>query len=160
MDFALTEEQTAIFDMAYAFGQDNIAPYARQWETEGTIPKTLWPQVGELGFGGLYVSEEAGGSALSRLDATLVFEALSMACPSVASFLSIHNMCARMIDAFGSDELKSRVLPGVICMDTVLSYCLTEPGSGSDAAALKTRADRSNEGYVLNGTKAFISGGG
>ncbi|MBO6774577.1 MAG: acyl-CoA dehydrogenase family protein [Marinibacterium sp.] len=160
MDFALSEEQAAIFDMAYAFGQEQIAPYARQWETEGTIPKTLWPQVGELGFGGLYVSEESGGAGLGRLDATLVFEALSMACPSVASFLSIHNMCARMIDAFGSDDLKSRVLPDVISMDTVLSYCLTEPGSGSDASALKTRADRTNEGYQLNGTKAFISGGG
>ncbi len=160
MDFALSEEQVAIFDMAYAFGQEQIAPYARQWETEGTIPKTLWPQVGELGFGGLYVSEESGGAGLGRLDATLVFEALSMACPSVASFLSIHNMCARMIDAFGSDDLKSRVLPDVISMDTVLSYCLTEPGSGSDASALKTRADRTNEGYQLNGTKAFISGGG
>lgn len=160
MDFALTEEQVAIFDMAQAFGQEHIAPFARQWEADGTIPKTLWPQIGELGFGGLYVSEESGGSGLSRLDATLVFEALSMACPSVAAFLSIHNMCARMIDSFGSDELKSRVLPGVLSMETVLSYCLTEPGSGSDAAALKTRAERTNDGYRVNGTKAFISGGG
>ncbi|MEL7259069.1 MAG: acyl-CoA dehydrogenase family protein, partial [Pseudomonadota bacterium] len=130
MDFALSEEQTAIFDMAHAFGQENIAPHARDWEAQGTIPKELWPQVGELGFGGLYVSEESGGSGLTRLDATLVFEALSMACPSVAAFLSIHNMCARMIDSFGSDEFKSRVLPDVIPMNTVLSYCLTEPGSG------------------------------
>ena len=160
MDFALTEEQTAIFDMAHAFGQDNIAPYARQWEAEGTIPKDLWPQVGELGFGGLYVSEEAGGAGLTRLDATLVFEALSMACPSVAAFLSIHNMCAKMLDSFASDELKARVMPDVLSLNTVLSYCLTEPGSGSDAAALKTRAEKTNEGYVLNGTKAFISGGG
>ena len=160
MDFALTEEQTAIFDMAHAFGQEHIAPHARAWEAAGTIPKKLWPQVGELGFGGLYVSEEAGGAGLSRLDATLVFEALSMACPSVAAFLSIHNMCARMLDMFASDELKARVMPGVLSLETVLSYCLTEPGSGSDAAALKTRADRTNEGYTLNGTKAFISGGG
>ncbi|RBI74627.1 acyl-CoA dehydrogenase [Roseovarius sp. TE539] len=160
MDFALTEEQVAIFDMAHAFGQENIAPHARQWEQDGTIPKELWPQVGELGFGGLYVSEEGGGSGLSRLDATLVFEALSMACPSVASFLSIHNMCARMIDTFGSDDLKARVMPDVISMKTFLSYCLTEPGSGSDAVALKTRAERTNAGYRLNGTKAFISGGG
>ncbi|THH38347.1 acyl-CoA dehydrogenase [Aliishimia ponticola] len=160
MDFALSEEQSAIFDMAHAFGQDNIAPYARQWEAEGTIPKDLWPKIGELGFGGLYVSEESGGAGLSRLDATMVFEALSMACPSVAAFLSIHNMCARMIDSFGSDEMKARVLPDVLSLETVLSYCLTEPGSGSDASALKTRADRSNDGYVLNGTKAFISGGG
>ncbi|KEJ97868.1 hypothetical protein SAMN05444149_101431 [Pseudosulfitobacter pseudonitzschiae] len=160
MDFALTDEQSAIFDMAYAFGQDNIAPHARDWEAQGTIPKELWPQVGELGFGGLYVSEESGGAGLGRLDATLVFEALSMACPSVAAFLSIHNMCARMIDSFASDDFKARVLPDVLTMNTVLSYCLTEPGSGSDAVALKTRADRTNEGYTLNGTKAFISGGG
>lgn len=160
MDFALTEEQSAIFDMAYAFGQDNIAPHARDWEAQGTIPKELWPQVGELGFGGLYVSEESGGAGLGRLDATLVFEALSMACPSVAAFLSIHNMCARMIDSFASDEMKARVLPDVLTMNTVLSYCLTEPGSGSDAVALKTRAERTNDGYTLNGSKAFISGGG
>ncbi|WP_135503334.1 acyl-CoA dehydrogenase family protein [Roseovarius aestuariivivens] len=160
MDFALSEEQTAIFDMAYAFGQDRIASHARDWEKAGTIPKELWPEAGELGFGGLYVSEASGGAGLSRLDATLVFEALSMACPSVAAFLSIHNMCARMIDNFGSDEMKARVLPKAIPMETVLSYCLTEPGSGSDAAALKTRAERTNDGYRLNGTKAFISGGG
>ena len=160
MDFALSDEQTAIFDMAHAFGQEQIAPHARRWEADGTIPKSLWPQVGELGFGGLYVSEEAGGAGLTRLDATLVFEALSMACPSVAAFLSIHNMCARMIDTFGSDDLKSRVMPDVLTMQTVLSYCLTEPGSGSDAAALKTRAETTNAGYTLNGTKAFISGGG
>ncbi|WP_037307060.1 acyl-CoA dehydrogenase family protein [Ruegeria halocynthiae] len=160
MDFAATEEQTAIFDMAYEFGQQHIAPYARQWETDGTIPKDLWPRIGELGFGGLYVPEDSGGSGLTRLDATLVFEALSMACPSVAAFLSIHNMCAKMLDSFASDALKSRIMPDVLSLKTVLSYCLTEPGSGSDAAALKTRAERTNEGYTLNGTKAFISGGG
>ncbi|WP_170412840.1 acyl-CoA dehydrogenase family protein [Ruegeria atlantica] len=160
MDFATTEEQNAIFDMAHDFGQENIAPYARQWEAEGTIPKDLWPRIGELGFGGLYVSEDSGGSGLTRLDATLVFEALSMACPSVAAFLSIHNMCAKMLDNFANDELKSRIMPDVLSLNTVLSYCLTEPGSGSDAAALKTRAERTNEGYTLNGTKAFISGGG
>ena len=160
MDFALTEEQTAIFDMAHSFGQEHIAPFARDWEAAGTIPKELWPQIGELGLGALYVSEDAGGAGLTRLDATLVFEALSMACPSVAAFLSIHNMCAKMLDSFASAELKARVLPDVLAMKTVLSYCLTEPGSGSDASALRTRADRTNEGYVLNGTKAFISGGG
>ncbi|WP_375259579.1 acyl-CoA dehydrogenase family protein [Citreimonas sp.] len=160
MDFALSEEQQAIFDMAHAFGQEHIAPHARAWEAQGTIPKDLWPRLAELGFGGLYVSEEAGGAGLSRLDATLVFEALSMACPSVAAFLSIHNMCAKMLDAYGSDDLKARWMPGVLSMETVLSYCLTEPGSGSDAAALKTRAEKTNEGWRLNGTKAFISGGG
>ncbi len=160
MDFALTEEQQAIFDMARAFGEDHIAPHARQWEAEGSIPKDLWPRLAELGFGGLYVSEESGGSGLSRLDATLVFEALSRSCASVAAFLSIHNMCAAMIDRFGSDAVKARWLPPALSMETVFSYCLTEPGSGSDAAALKTRAHRTNEGYTLNGTKAFISGGG
>ncbi|MEQ5868639.1 acyl-CoA dehydrogenase family protein [Sagittula sp. NFXS13] len=160
MDFALTEEQSAIFDMAHAFGQEHIAPHARQWEADGTIPKDFWPQLADLGFGGLYVSEESGGAGLSRLDATLVFEALSMACPSVAAFLSIHNMCARMIDSFADDAFKARVLPKALSMETVLSYCLTEPGSGSDAAALKTRAAKTDQGYTLNGTKAFISGGG
>ncbi|MEP5730063.1 MAG: acyl-CoA dehydrogenase family protein [Sulfitobacter sp.] len=160
MDFALSEEQTAIFDMAYAFGQDHIAPFAQQWEKDGTIPRELWNKIADLGFGGLYVSEESGGTGLDRLDATLVFEALSMACPSVAAFLSIHNMCAKMIDTFGSDDFKARTLPDVLSMDTLLSYCLTEPGSGSDAAALKTKCERTNEGYTLNGTKAFISGGG
>ncbi len=159
MDFAATEEQAAIFDMAHAFGQEHIAPYARDWEEQGTIPRDLWPKVAELGLAGIYVSEEHGGSGLSRLDATLVFEALSMACPSVASFLSIHNMCGGMIDKFGSDAAKARWLPRICAMETVFSYCLTEPGSGSDAAALRTRAERSNAGYVLNGTKAFISGG-
>ncbi|MGB0854091.1 MAG: acyl-CoA dehydrogenase family protein [Pikeienuella sp.] len=160
MDFALSEEQTAIFEMAYAFGQSEIAPHAQQWERDGTIPKDLWPKFGELGLGGIYVSDEYGGSGLTRLDATLVFEALAMACPAVGSFLSIHNMCAGMIDKFGSDEMKAEWLPRLCTMETVISYCLTEPGSGSDAAALRTKAARTNEGYALTGTKAFISGGG
>ena len=160
MDFALSDEQTAIFDMAKAFGEEHIAPFARQWDADGTIPKSLWPKLAELGFAGLYVSEDNGGSGLTRLDATLVFEALSRSCASVAAFLTIHNMCAGMIDKFGSDDLKSRYLPKMTSMETFFSYCLTEPGSGSDAAALKTRATRTNEGYTLNGTKAFISGGG
>lgn len=159
MDFAPTQEQTLIFDMAKSFGQEHIAPNARQWEAEGTIPKSLWPQLAELGFGGLYVAEEYGGSGLSRLDATLVFEALAMACPAVGSFLSIHNMCGGMIDKFGSNETKERWLPSLCTMEKVFSYCLTEPGSGSDAAALRTRAEKTNLGYVMNGTKAFISGG-
>ncbi|MEM1160697.1 MAG: acyl-CoA dehydrogenase family protein [Pseudomonadota bacterium] len=160
MDFATSEEQDAIFDMAQDFGQEHIAPHAVAWEKDGSIPKDLWPKLAELGFGGLYVSEASGGSGLTRLDATLVFEALSMACPSVAAFLTIHNMCAGMLDRYGTDDLKDRYLPGAISMDTVFSYCLTEPGSGSDAAALKTRAERTNEGWRLTGTKAFISGGG
>ncbi|MGI9390800.1 MAG: acyl-CoA dehydrogenase family protein [Boseongicola sp.] len=160
MDFALSEEQTFIFDTARSFAEEKITPHARDWESEGSIPKSLWIEMAELGFGGLYVSEAAGGAGLSRLDASLVFEALSRSCASVAAFLSIHNMVARMIDAYGSNELKSRVLPGAMSMETVLSYCLTEPGSGSDAAALKTRAEKTNEGWRLSGTKAFISGGG
>ena len=160
MHFELSEEQSAIFDMAYAFGQDNIAPHARDWEKQGTIPKDLWPEIAQLGLGGIYVSEDMGGSGLLRLDATLVFEALAMACPSVGSFLSIHNMCGGMIDKFGSDDLRAKWLPKMCSMETVFSYCLTEPGSGSDAAALRTRAERTNEGYAVTGTKAFISGGG
>ncbi len=160
MDFALSEEQQAIFDMAYAFGQDTIAPFAEDWEEAGTIPKTLWHAAAQLGFGGLYVNEEFGGSGLSRLDATLVFEALAMSCPAVGSFLSIHNMVGGMIDKFGTPEQKARWLPDLCSMDKVFSYCLTEPGSGSDAAALKTRAVATDTGFALTGTKAFISGGG
>jgi alkylation response protein AidB-like acyl-CoA dehydrogenase len=146
--------------MARDFGAEHIAPFARTWEAEGTIPKDFWPKVAALGLAGIYVSEDHGGSGLTRLDATLVFEALSMSCASVAAFLSIHNMCARMIESYGSDELRARYLPRALTMETVFSYCLTEPGSGSDAAALRTRAERTNAGYRLDGTKAFISGGG
>ena len=160
MDFALTPEQQAVFDMARDFGAAHIAPHARDWERQGTIPRALWPRVAELGLGGIYVSEDYGGSGLTRLDATLVFEALAMACPAVGSFLSIHNMCGGMIDAFGSAETRAKWLPPLCTMEKVFSYCLTEPGSGSDAAALRSRAERSGAGYRLNGTKAFISGGG
>ena len=159
MDFALSEEQSAIFDMARAFGADEIAPHAAEWERQGTIPRDLWPKLAELGLGGLYVSEEHGGTGLSRTDATLIFEALAMSCPAVGSFLSIHNMCGGMIDTFGTPENKAKWLPDLCSMQKVYSYCLTEPGSGSDAAALRTRAERTNDGYTLNGTKAFISGG-
>ena len=160
MDFALTEEQLAMQDMARSFGESEIAPHARAWDDAGTIPKNLWPRLAGLGFGGICVAEASGGAGLSRLDATLIFEALSRSCASVAAFLSIHNMCASMIDRFGSDELKSRILPRAVSMQTLISYCLTESGSGSDAAALRTRAERTNEGYRLTGAKAFISGGG
>lgn len=160
MDFALSEEQSLIFDMARGFGEEHIAPFARQWEKDENIPKDLWPKLAELGFGGLYVSEENGGSGLTRLDATLVFEALSMSCPSVAAFLSIHNMCMAMLDKFGSPELQAKYMPSALTMETVLSYCLTEPASGSDAAALKTKAVQNDQGFALTGTKAFISGGG
>ncbi len=160
MDFALSEEQRAVFDMARGFGADRIAPHARLWEAQGSIPRSLWGHAAELGLGGIHVGEDHGGSGLSRLDATLVFEALAMACPAVGSFLSIHNMCGGMIDRFASAVQKATWLPRLCRMETVFSYCLTEPASGSDAAALRTRAERAGDGWRLNGTKAFISGGG
>ena len=160
MDFSLSEEQTAIAEMARAFGEEKIAPFARQWEVDGTIPRDLWIEAGELGLGAINASDSSGGSGLSRLDASLIFEALARSCPSVAAFLSIHNMCVWMLDNFGSDELKQRVFSDFVTMRKVLSYCLSEPSSGSDAAALKTRATQTNIGWRLNGTKAFISGGG
>lgn len=159
MDFSLSEEQQAIFSMAKDFGQENIAPHARDWENAGTIPRALWTQLSELGLGGVYVSEDLGGTGLSRMDATLVFEALAMACPSVGSFLSIHNMCGGMIDKFGTEANRTRWLPDLCSMKKVFSYCLTEPSTGSDAAALRTRAERVGDGWKLNGSKAFISGG-
>jgi alkylation response protein AidB-like acyl-CoA dehydrogenase len=159
MDFERSEEEQAIFGMAYAFGQERIAPFAADWEAEGTIPRALLSDIGALGLGGIYVSEEHGGSGLTRLDAALVFEALSMACPAVAAFVSIHNMSAWMIDRYGSDDLKARLLPDLCALTKYASYCLTEPGSGSDAAALRTRAVKGDDGYVLTGNKAFISGG-
>lgn len=160
MDFEPTDTQSAIHEMALAFGAERIAPHARDWERDGTIPRELWIAAGEHGMGGISVGEEAGGSGLSRLDGTFLFEALSHACPSVAAFLSIHNLCTWMIDAFGSEEIKRRYLPGALTMERVFSFCLTEPGSGSDAAALRTRAERTNNGWSLTGSKSFISGGG
>lgn len=160
MNFELTEEQLAIQEMALNFGEAEIAPHAARWEEEGTIPKELLRQVGELGFAGIYVSEEHGGSNLSRLDAALIFEALSRACPTVAAFISIHNMCAWMVDTYGSDEMRARLLPSMCTYEKITSYCLTEPGSGSDAAALRTSAKGTDDTWSLNGTKAFISGGG
>ena len=160
MDFAPGEEQQAIFEMARDFGATEIAPHAQDWEEAGTIPRELWAKAAALGLGGVYVGEDQGGAGLTRLDATLVFEALAMACPSVGSFLSIHNMCGGMIDRFGSAEDRARWLPDLCSMRKVFSYCLTEPGAGSDAAALRTRAERVEGGWRLNGTKAFISGGG
>ena len=160
MDFALSDEQRMIFDMAYDFGQTQIAPHARQWEADGTIPRKVLMAAAELGFAAMFVPEDMGGTGLTRLDATLVFEALSMACPTVASFLSIHNMCAKMLASHGADAVRATWLPKLISMEAVASYCLTEPGSGSDAAALRTHAAKTDTGYRLDGTKAFISGGG
>ena len=159
MDFALTEEQNAIYDMAFAFGQENIAPKAIEWDETGHFPKDVVKSVGELGMAGIYVRDDVGGSDLTRLDAALIFEALAYSCPSIGSFISIHNMCAWMIDSFGTEEQRQKWLPSLTTMEKVCSYCLTEPGSGSDAAALRTRAERDGNGWKINGTKAFISGG-
>ena len=160
MDFALSEEHQAIYDMALAFGMENIAPKAIEWDETGHFPIDVVRSVGELGLAGIYVREDVGGSGLGRLDATLIFEALAWSCPSIASFISIHNMCAWMIDSFGTEEQRQTWLPKMCSMEILSSYCLTEPGSGSDAAALRTRADRDGNQWKLNGTKAFISGGG
>ena len=160
MDFEPTDTQSAIQGMALAFGAERIAPHAREWERDGTIPRELWIAAGEHGMGGINVCEAIGGSGLSRLDGIFLYEALSRSCPSVAAFLSIHNLCTWMIDAFGSEEVKRRYLPGAMTMERVFSFCLTEPGSGSDSAALRTRAERTNDGWSLTGTKSFISGGG
>ena len=160
MDFALSDEQQLFVDTAYGFGQEMIAPNAHAWEKAGTMPRDVLEAAAELGFAALYVPEEQGGAGLSRLDGALIFEALSAACPSIAAFLSIHNMCAHMVAKHGSLASRERWLPKLVTMEAIASYCLTEPGSGSDAAALRTKADRTNEGYVLSGAKAFISGGG
>lgn len=159
MDFVLSEEQQTVFDMAHDFAEQTIAPHAVDWDQTEQMPKEVLRQSAELGLAAIYVPEEHGGSGLSRLDATLVFEALAMACPSVSSFLSIHNMVAWMVSSFGNEQLRETYLSDLCSMQKIGSYCLTEPGSGSDAAALKTKAARTNEGWQVTGTKSFISGG-
>ena len=156
----LSEEQQLVFDTAKSFGEEAIAPHAYAWEKAGEIPRDVLAAAGALGFGAIYVPEEHGGSGLSRLDATLVFEALAMSCPSVSGFISIHNMTTNMVAKYGSEALKSEWLDRMIALKVFGAYCLTEAGSGSDAAALRTRAEKTKEGYKLNGTKSFISGGG
>ena len=158
--FDLTEDQIAIQDMARRFTAERITPFAAQWDEDHHYPVDVWKAAGELGFGSIYVSEESGGIGLGRLEAALIMEAMAYGCPATSSFISIHNMAAWMIDTFGSDELKSRYLPALVSMEKIASYCLTEPGSGSDAAALKTSARLDGDHYVLNGTKQFISGAG
>ncbi len=160
MDFALNEEQQLFFDTAQAFGRDEVAPHAQEWDKQGEIPRELLKAAGALGFGAIYVPEELGGTGLSRLDATLIFEALSMACPSVAAFISIHNMSTNMVAKYATDSFKAEWLDRLIAMEVYAAYCLTEPGSGSDAAALRTKAEKTETGYALSGNKAFISGGG
>ncbi|MBB6464792.1 hypothetical protein HNQ96_000639 [Aminobacter lissarensis] len=161
--FELNEDQLAIREMAGSFAAEKVAPFALEWDKAKHFPEDVIRETGQLGFGGLYVKEDVGGSALTRLDAVLVFEQLAHACPGFSSFISIHNMASSMIDRFGNEEQRQRLLPKLTSMEWLASYCLTEPGSGSDAAALKTKAVRSGgngSDFVVNGTKQFISGAG
>ncbi|MDE1467648.1 acyl-CoA dehydrogenase family protein [Aurantiacibacter sp. D1-12] len=158
--FQLNEDQLAIQEMAQRFTADKITPHAGEWDEKHHFPVDVIKSTAELGFGGIYVSEESGGIGLGRLEAALIMEAMAYGCPTTSAFISIHNMAAWMIDTFGSDDLKGRYLDDLIGMEKLASYCLTEPGSGSDAAALKTSAVVDGDHYVLNGTKQFISGGG
>ena len=156
----LTEEQTLISDMAKNFAMSELRPNAAQWDKEGVLDRKKLVALGELGFGGIYTKEEHGGSALTRLDAALIFEQLSRGCISHAAFLSIHNMATWMIDSFGDDALRAKYVPRLTSTELIASYCLTEPGAGSDAASLKTTAKLEGDEYVLNGAKVFISGAG
>ena len=160
MRFALTEEQQAFQDVARQFAADELAPFAADWDRDAFFPVETMRKAAALGFAGIYVREDVGGSALTRLDAALIFEALSEGCTSTAAFLSIHNMASWMIDRFGNEEQRQKWLPRLTPMELIASYCLTEPSSGSDAASLKTKAVKDGGHYVLNGSKAFISGAG
>ncbi|MDO8409162.1 MAG: acyl-CoA dehydrogenase family protein [Phenylobacterium sp.] len=160
MDFELSEDQRALQAAAQAFAAAELAPFSAQWDREGHFPVETLRQAAGLGFAGVYLSEDVGGSGLSRLDASLIFEALAYGDVATTAYLTIHNMAAWMVDRFGDAELRARYLPRLTTMELVASYCLTEPGAGSDAAALATTAVRDGEAYVLNGAKAFISGGG
>src|SRR5580692_6016970 len=160
MDFELSDEQRAFQETARAFACEEWLPHAAGWDAQAEFPIEALRRAAALGFAGIYVGDEFGGSGLARLDAALIFEELAAACVSTAAYLSIHNMAAWMIDRFGGRDLRARFLPKLTTMEHFASYCLTEPGSGSDAAALKTAARRDGDHYVLNGSKAFISGGG
>ena len=156
----LSEEQIAFYDMAKDFAVKKMAPNAEKWDEEKIFHVDTLRELAELGFGGIYVNPDLGGSGLSRLDSTLIFESLSHGCTSTAAFLSIHNMANWMIDSFGSNELKERIVPDLCTMKKIASYCLTEAGAGSDAGNLKTKAVKDGDHYIVNGTKSFISGGG
>ncbi|WP_448503001.1 acyl-CoA dehydrogenase family protein [Sphingomonas sp.] len=158
--FDLTDDQREIQDLARKFTADRITPFAAEWDEKHLFPRDTIKAAAELGFASIYVSEESGGIGLGRLEAALIMEAMAYGCPSTSAFISIHNMAAWMIDRFGSQRLKDKYLPKLTTMDWIASYCLTEPSSGSDAAALKTRAVRDGDHFVVNGTKQFISGGG
>jgi alkylation response protein AidB-like acyl-CoA dehydrogenase len=158
--FDLTDDQREIQDLARKFTADRITPFAAEWDEKHVFPRETIKAAAELGFASIYVSEESGGIGLGRLEAALIMEAMAYGCPSTSAFISIHNMAAWMIDRFGSQGLKDKYLPRLTTMEWIASYCLTEPSSGSDAAALKTRAVRNGDHFVVNGTKQFISGGG
>ncbi len=160
MHFALTEEQAAIQDTALAFARDRIAPSALEWDEKSHFPVDVIRETAALGIGTIYVPAEQGGSGLTRLDGALIFEALSYGCPAIAAYISIHNMVAWMLARYGAPDQVARAMPKLATMEWLASYCLTEPGAGSDAAALSTRAERQGDGYVLNGVKQFISGAG
>lgn len=160
MDFSLSEEQQAFQDAARDFASGEMAPHAAEWDEKSIFPEDALRAAAALGFAGIYVQEDVGGSALGRLDAAIIFEELAAACPSTAAYISIHNMSAWMIDRFGNDDQRRKFLPQLCSMEHFASYCLTEPNAGSDAASLRTRAVRDGDHYVLNGSKAFISGGG
>ena len=159
MDFQLSEEQTAIQDMARSFAREEMLPHAEEWDEEMIFPVEALRAAAALGLAGIYCQEEHGGSGLGRLDSTIIFEELASACPSTAAYISIHNMCAWMIDSFSNDALRAKFVPKLMTMEHFASYCLTEPGAGSDAASLRSTAVRDGDHYVLNGSKAFISGG-
>lgn len=158
--FDLTDEQREIQELARRFTADRITPFAAEWDEKHIFPRDTIREAAELGFAAIYVSEESGGIALGRLEAALIMEAMAYGCPSTSAFISIHNMAAWIIDRFGDADVKGRYLPDLVTMERMASYCLTEPGSGSDAAALKTRAVRDGDHYVVSGSKQFISGGG
>jgi alkylation response protein AidB-like acyl-CoA dehydrogenase len=160
MDFKLSDDQQAFQDTARKFARDQMAPNAAKWDEEKIFPVSELRAAAALGFGGLYVSPDFEGSGLGRMDSAIILEELAAGCTSTAAFISIHNMAAAMVDRFGAEELKQKYLPKICSMEFFTSYCLTEPSSGSDAAALRTKAVRDGDRYILNGTKAFISGGG
>ncbi len=160
MQFDLTDDQRAIQEMAQRFTADRITPHAAEWDEKRIFPIDTIRATAELGFGAIYVREKSGGIGLGRLEAALIMEAMAYGCPSTSAFISIHNMAAWMIDAFGDQPVRDAYLPSLVTMDKIASYCLTEPGAGSDAASLKTRAVRDGDDYVVSGSKAFISGGG
>ena len=160
MPFELTEDQRLIQKTARDFAAGQLAPFAAKWDEEEIFPIPTMRAAAALGFAGIYVKGDVGGSELTRLDAALIFEELSAGCTATAAYISIHNMASWMIDRFGNDEQRRKWLPKLTTMQLIASYCLTEPGAGSDAASLKTKAVRDGDAYVLNGAKAFISGAG